>query len=111
MGYRHFDTTFAYQHEGMIGKILKKWFDSGKVKREEIFITTRLPTFSVHPHKVEFFLEKSLKNLQLDYVDLYLIELPTCFTFEENSTETVSKRLCAFNAEVKGDHIGIWKVK
>jgi diketogulonate reductase-like aldo/keto reductase len=42
VGYRHIDTAYMYQNEAAIGKTLKKWFDSGKLKREDIFIVTKV---------------------------------------------------------------------
>jgi diketogulonate reductase-like aldo/keto reductase len=42
LGYRHIDTAFAYQNETAIGTTLKKWFDSGKLKREDVFIVTKV---------------------------------------------------------------------
>ena len=41
-GYRHIDTAPAYENEHVIGKVLKSWIDSGKVKREELFIVTKV---------------------------------------------------------------------
>jgi len=76
VGYRHFDTAFTYDNEVVFGKVLKRWFETGKVKREELFITTKLPVFGGHPDRVEPFLKLSLERLQLDYVDLYLIHQP-----------------------------------
>nr|CAD7401749.1 unnamed protein product [Timema cristinae] len=40
-GYRHIDTAYVYGNEAAIGKALKRWFDSGKIKREELFIVTK----------------------------------------------------------------------
>jgi len=42
VGYRHIDTAFMYENEAAIGKTLKKWFDSGKLKREDVFIVTKV---------------------------------------------------------------------
>jgi aryl-alcohol dehydrogenase-like predicted oxidoreductase len=42
LGYRHIDTAYMYRNEAAIGKTLKKWFDSGKLKREDIFIVTKV---------------------------------------------------------------------
>jgi hypothetical protein len=42
LGYRHIDTAYMYQNEAAIGKTLKKWFDSGKLKRKDIFIVTKV---------------------------------------------------------------------
>jgi len=41
-GYRHFDTAYNYTNEGMIGKVLNSWLTSGKVKREDLFIVTKV---------------------------------------------------------------------
>ncbi|KAF6212226.1 hypothetical protein GE061_012747 [Apolygus lucorum] len=40
-GYRHIDTASSYGNEEGIGRVLKKWFDSGKLKREDVFIVTK----------------------------------------------------------------------
>ena len=42
MGYRHIDTAYLYRNEAAIGRVLKKWIDGGKVKREELFIVTKV---------------------------------------------------------------------
>ncbi|CAO2595140.1 Aldo-keto reductase family 1 member C13 [Lemmus lemmus] len=66
-GFRHIDTAFVYHVEEEIGQAIQSKIKAGVVKREDLFITTKL----VQPS-----LEKSLKKLQLDYVDLYLIHYP-----------------------------------
>ncbi|KAL1509385.1 hypothetical protein ABEB36_004137 [Hypothenemus hampei] len=82
-GYRHIDTALFYRNEHIIGKVLKKWFNSGKLKREDVFVTTKLPGCQP-PEKVEFYVKKSLEDLQLDYIDLYLIHSPICFDIDSN---------------------------
>ena len=42
IGYRHFDIAYNYKNEVHLGNVLKKWLDSGKVKREDLFITTKV---------------------------------------------------------------------
>jgi diketogulonate reductase-like aldo/keto reductase len=42
LGYRHIDTAYMYENEAAVGKTLKKWFDSGRLKREDIFIVTKV---------------------------------------------------------------------
>jgi len=76
LGYRHIDTAAAYQNEHIIGKVLKEWISSGKIKREDLFITTKLKPMDLYEDKVEEAMKTSLKKLQLDYVDLYLIHFP-----------------------------------
>ena len=49
---------------------------AGKVKREDLFITTKLPMMAMHPEDVAPFCDLSLKALGLDYLDLYLIHAP-----------------------------------
>ena len=71
-GYRHIDSAYAYQNEENTGKAIK---DSG-INREEIFVTTKLPSdIKSYDGAIEYF-NKSLTNLGLDYIDLYLIHAP-----------------------------------
>lgn len=71
-GYRLIDTAAAYGNEQAVGKAIKK---SG-VARDELFITTKLWVSDVSYEKAKVAFEKSLKNLELDYLDLYLIHQP-----------------------------------
>lgn len=81
-GYRHIDTAGCYLNEEDIGKILEGFFKDGKLKREDLFITTKLWCTHNLPEEVEFALRESLKKLKLDYVDMYLIHMPTAFDHE-----------------------------
>ena len=42
-GYRHIDTAYNYLNEDAIGEVLQEWIQSGKIKREELFIVTKVP--------------------------------------------------------------------
>ncbi|VEN50188.1 unnamed protein product [Callosobruchus maculatus] len=105
IGYRHIDTAYVYENEKVIGAVLKKWISSGKLKREDLFITTKLPVAGVHEDRVEMFMKMSLENLQLDYVDLYLIHFPVGTNYIEGHTITPQDKMVL----EKSDHVAIWK--
>ncbi|KAG5624892.1 hypothetical protein H5410_010110 [Solanum commersonii] len=74
IGYRHFDCAADYQNEAEVGEALAEAFQTGIVKREDLFITTKLWN-SDHGHVLEA-CKDSLKKLRLDYLDLYLVHFP-----------------------------------
>ena len=71
-GYRHIDTAAAYRNEESVGKAIR----DSKIPREEIFVTTKLQShIKTYDEALEAF-EKSLKELEMDYVDLFIIHAP-----------------------------------
>eukprot|EP01043_Picozoa_sp_COSAG02_P010020 COSAG02_NODE_346_length_24113_cov_13.213001_10_plen_421_part_00 len=78
-GYRHIDTAYVYGVEASIGAALREVFAEGMVRREELFVTTKL--FNSHHAKedVEPACRRSLALLGLGYVDLYLMHWPYAF--------------------------------
>lgn len=71
-GYRLIDTASSYQNEKAVGEAIRK---SG-IPREELFITTKAYIQEMGYEKTKLAFERSLKNLGLDYLDLYLIHMP-----------------------------------
>ncbi len=86
-GYRHIDTASFYDNEEIIGKALKQIFAAG-IKREELFIVTKL--WNTDHDIAEEALVSSLKRMQLDFVDLYLIHWPVA-TKRENDADVFVK--------------------
>ncbi|KAI5352243.1 hypothetical protein L3X38_005134 [Prunus dulcis] len=77
LGYRHFDTAAVYGSEQPLGEAIKEALKLGLVaSRDQLFITSKLWSNDAHPHHVIPALKKSLENLQLEYLDLYLIHWP-----------------------------------
>ena len=74
-GYRHFDCASVYGNEAEIGGALTEVMASG-VKREELWITSKLWNDKHAPRDVISSCEKSLKDLRLSYLDLYLVHWP-----------------------------------
>lgn len=75
-GYRLFDTAAACQDEQAVGTALRQAVEDGLVKREELFLTAKLSLQDVGENRTEAAFEETLKKLQTDYVDLYLIHQP-----------------------------------
>lgn len=75
VGYRHFDCASVYGNEKEIGGALKVIIDGG-IKREELFVTSKLWNDKHTPEEVIPQCKQSIKDLGLDYLDLYLIHWP-----------------------------------
>ena len=76
IGYRHVDCAHIYGNEAEIGEALTESFAAGHAKREEVFVTSKLWNADHAAGDVRKACELTLKNLQLEYLDLYLIHWP-----------------------------------
>src|SRR4051812_31468234 len=79
VGFRQFDCAERYRNETVVGEVLQRIFKEGKVNREEVFIGTKLWNTNHRPERVKPAFEASLRRLQLDYADLYLVHTPFAF--------------------------------
>ncbi|KAK4549878.1 hypothetical protein LTR36_005179 [Oleoguttula mirabilis] len=84
-GYRHLDCAWMYGVDEAVGQAIK---ESG-VPREEIFVTSKFWCHFGHPDNVELCLDKILKNMGLDYIDLYLAHWPC--VWKPQSREALEK--------------------
>ena len=79
VGFRQFDCAERYRNENAIGEAMQTIFREGKVKREDVFVATKLWNNNHRPERVKPAFEASLARLQLDYADLYLVHTPFAF--------------------------------
>ncbi len=79
VGFRHLDAAERYRNEAEVGAALKELFADGTVRREELFVTTKLWNNNHRSQRVKPALQASLNRLGLDAVDLYLVHTPFAF--------------------------------
>ena len=84
-GYRAIDTAEIYGTEPAVGRAIAAKITEGVVTRAELFVTTKLTQAHHRPELIEPSLRRSLANLQLEYVDLYLVHAPIAYAYDESS--------------------------
>ncbi|KAK6177956.1 hypothetical protein SNE40_012811 [Patella caerulea] len=105
LGYRHIDTAWVYQTEEEVGDAITPKIKDGSLKRSDLFLATKLWYTYNRPESVERMCRESLKSLQTDYLDLYLIHWP--FAVKEGKERGDEFKTRLPNDDV--DFIDTWK--
>jgi diketogulonate reductase-like aldo/keto reductase len=79
VGFRHFDCAERYLNEEMVGAAIQEVLAAGKVRRDDLFITTKLWNNNHRPERVAPAFEGSRRRLQLDHIDCYIMHTPFAF--------------------------------
>jgi len=99
-GFRHIDGAEVYRNEAVVGEALQESFTAGIVRREELFVTTKLWNNNHRPERVGPALDASLRRLQLDHVDCYLIHTPFAFQPGDEQYPTTADGQPAYDTSV-----------
>lgn len=91
VGYRLIDTAWAYRNEPSVAEAI----EISQLPRNELFITTKLDTTMRGYAKAKKAIDESLKNLKLDYIDLYLVHWPASAQMFDNWQDINNETWCA----------------
>ncbi|XWS22926.1 hypothetical protein CRYUN_Cryun29cG0077600 [Craigia yunnanensis] len=109
-GYRHFDTAFAYRTEQPLGEAIAEALHLGLIKsRDELFVTSKLWSSFAEKDLVVPAIKMSLRNLQLDYIDLYLIHWPLKLSQEVRQMPVIREHI--FPLDIKSVWEGMEECK
>jgi diketogulonate reductase-like aldo/keto reductase len=79
VGFRHLDCAERYRNEEAVGDAMQTAFKAGTIRREDVFVTTKLWNNNHRPERVKPAFDASCRRLQVDYADCYLIHTPFAF--------------------------------
>lgn len=106
VGYRHIDCAAIYGNEAEVGKAIAAEVAAGTVTRGDLYIVSKLWNNSHHPDWVEAGLKKSLEQLGVEYLDLYLMHSPMAFK-EGGDLEPLDEQGRVIYSDV--DYVDTWK--
>ena len=95
------DCAKIYLNEKAVGTQLRELFASKRVRREDLFITSKIWPTDQSPEHVEQACRGTLKDLQLDYLDLYLIHWPVCWEHTGSFDTDADRRPTSSNGMAK----------
>ena len=79
VGFRHLDCAERYRNEEAVGDAIQEAFKAGTLRREDLFVTTKLWNTNHRPERVKPAFDASRRRLRLDHIDCYLIHTPFAF--------------------------------
>jgi diketogulonate reductase-like aldo/keto reductase len=79
VGFRHFDCAERYRNEDAVGEAMQDVFKAGAIRREDVFVTTKLWNTNHRPERVKPAFDASRRRLQVDIIDCYIIHTPFAF--------------------------------
>jgi len=92
-GYRHLDCAWFYQNEGEVGEAVRDFLkETPSVKREDLFICTKVWNHMHEPEEVKWSLNNSLEKFGLDYVDLFLVHWPIAAEKDDNNMPKLNEK-------------------
>ncbi|CAG5133332.1 unnamed protein product, partial [Candidula unifasciata] len=106
VGYRHIDCAAIYRNERAVGHAIKELIVMGLIQREDLFVTSKLWNTCHKPDLVIPSLKKTLEDLGLEYIDLYLIHWPMAYQ-EGGELVPLNEQGKTLNSDV--DYVDTWQ--
>jgi len=88
VGYRHIDTAAFYKNEKPVANAIKDFISENSTKREDIFVTSKAWKTELGYDKTLAAFEATMNEMQMDYIDLYLIHWPSSYAFDDDWKNT-----------------------